>query len=66
MGLRIFDNMVPTVPDTWEGALYNPEDGNIYSGTLTIVDANTLELEGCLIIIIIPICQSDTWTRVIE
>ena len=63
VGVQIFGDMAQTSPTTWEGSLYNPEDGNTYSGTLTEVSATTLELEGCAFIIL---CQSDTWTRVPE
>ena len=61
VGLQIFVDMIETSPTTWEGSLYNPEDGHTYAGTVTEVDATTLELEGCANIIL---CQSDTWTRV--
>ena len=64
VGVQIFGDMVETSPTTWEGSLYNPEDGNTYDGTVTEIDENTLELEGCVTIIIIPICDSDTWARV--
>lgn len=63
VGVQIFEDMTQTGADLWEGSLYNPEDGNTYSGTLEIIDANTLELQGCVFIIL---CQSDTWTRVVE
>lgn len=66
VGIQIFEDMTQVSDVKWEGSLYNPEDGNTYDGSLTVVDANTLELEGCVTIIIFPICDSDTWTRVIE
>ena len=61
VGVQIFNDMEQLNPTKWGGSLYNPEDGRTYSGTLTIIDENTLELEGCAFIIF---CRSDTWTRV--
>lgn len=66
VGVQIFNDMEQVSNTKWEGSLYNPEDGKTYEGSLEIEDANTLELEGCVVIIIFPICQSDTWTRVVE
>ena len=63
VGIQIFNDMEQLNPIKWGGSLYNPEDGRTYAGTLTIIDENTLELEGCAFIIF---CQSDTWTRVNE
>src|SRR5215469_15927967 len=35
-------------PMKWTGGrLYNPGDGNYYSGVITLVDANHLQLKGC-------------------
>ena len=64
VGVQIFNDMAQVSDVKWEGSLYNPEDGNTYEGSLTVIDANTLELEGCVRIIIFPICDSDTWTMV--
>jgi uncharacterized protein (DUF2147 family) len=48
-------------PSHWEGGLfYNPDDGHSYHGALTLVDADTLKLAGCLIG---PLCLTQTWTR---
>ena len=42
------------------GRLYNPEDGATYTGTITVVDANTLKLKGC---VIAPLCKTQVWKR---
>ena len=48
-------------PTEWTGgALYNPEDGNTYHGTIKITSAKTLKLTGC---VIFPLCQSQTWIK---
>lgn len=49
-------------PTKWEGGkLYNPEDGNTYSGTITATDENTLKLKGC---VVAPLCKTQVWTRI--
>ena len=46
----------------WSGGqVYNPDDGRTYSGKVTPVDANSLKLRGC---VFVPLCKTDTWTRV--
>lgn len=45
----------------WDGgSIYNPEDGGTYKATITIVDADTLKLKGC---IVWPLCKTQTWKR---
>lgn len=47
--------------DGWEGgSIYNPEDGGTYKATITIADADTLKLKGC---IVWPLCKTQTWKR---
>jgi uncharacterized protein (DUF2147 family) len=49
-------------PTEWRGGtVYNPEDGGTYRGTITLTNADTLRLRGC---IVAPLCKTQTWTRV--
>jgi uncharacterized protein (DUF2147 family) len=49
-------------PKKWTGGrLYNPDDGNHYSGSITLVDAAHVKLKGCALRFL---CKSLTWTRV--
>lgn len=49
-------------PTEWRGgSVYNPADGRTYRGTITLTNANTLNLRGC---VIAPLCRNQTWTRV--
>ena len=49
-------------PSKWTGGkVYNPDDGGTYSGTITLISANSLKLKGC---IVAPLCKSETWTRI--
>ncbi len=48
-------------PSEWTGGqVYDPQSGNTYHGSVTLVDPNTLHLKGC---IIGPLCKTQTWTR---
>jgi uncharacterized protein (DUF2147 family) len=47
--------------DRWEGQVYNAEDGKIYAGSITLVNATTLKLQGCALGALI--CKSPTLTR---
>jgi len=48
-------------PARWTGgAIYRPQDGGTYQGTIDLVDAGTLKLKGC---VVAPLCQTQTWKR---
>jgi uncharacterized protein (DUF2147 family) len=46
-------------PGKYVGSFYNAEDGGIYRGAMTPANADTLHVEGCLLVF----CQTQTWTR---
>lgn len=45
----------------WRGRLYNPEDGETYSGTMRLDGRGRLKVQGCVLYIL---CRSQRWTRV--
>jgi uncharacterized protein (DUF2147 family) len=47
VGLPLFSGLAPSAPGIWTGKIYNPEDGNTYSVTLTVVSRQQLKLKGC-------------------
>src|SRR5262245_15430478 len=47
--------------DSWEGQVYNAKDGQTYSSSITPVDAEHLEIKGCVLGFL---CGGETWTRV--
>ncbi len=47
VGLPLFSGLAPSAPGVWTGKIYNPEDGNTYSVTLTAVSRQQLKLKGC-------------------
>jgi uncharacterized protein (DUF2147 family) len=62
LGVPILMGLAPTKPNKWEGEIYNSQNGKMYSANISVVDENTLELEGCLY----PnfLCLAQKWTRV--
>jgi uncharacterized protein (DUF2147 family) len=61
MGLQVVIAMKPAGANKWSGRLYSPEDGKTVSGNLMLKDANTLNVEGCVLGGLL--CRSETWTR---
>ncbi|WP_275193511.1 DUF2147 domain-containing protein [Bradyrhizobium sp. CSA207] len=47
--------------DQWEGQVYNANDGQLYSATITPVGSDQLEIKGCVMGFL---CGGETWTRV--
>ena len=61
IGVPIVLGMKPNgTPNQWSGNVYNASDGKTYSGSFTLMDANTAELKGCALAVF---CKSQTWTR---
>ena len=47
--------------EQWEGQVYNAQDGQIYSATITPTGTDQLEIKGCVMGFL---CGGETWTRV--
>ena len=60
LGLPIFTGLAPSAPGVWTGKIYNPEDGNTYSVTLTVVSRQQLKLKGCKSWLL---CAERVWLR---
>jgi uncharacterized protein (DUF2147 family) len=62
IGVLIVVGMKPSgTANKWSGQVYNAEDGKTYTGSLTLQDANTIKLEGCILGGLV--CKAQTWTR---
>ena len=59
VGQRVFYDMKPD-GDGWKGSAFNPEDGQTYTGKMSLSGA-TLTTQGCAMGGMI--CKSTTWTR---
>ena len=61
LGLQIIKGMAPSGPNVWKGSIYNPEDGNTYKATLTLVSIRQIVLKGCKAFGLL--CGQKVWTR---
>lgn len=61
LGMPILLGMAPAAdPGTWRGQIYNSQDGRTYSGRISLRDANTLHVEGCVLGFL---CGGQDWHR---
>ena len=61
VGTMIVGGAAKVGANEWKGNLLNPEDGKTYSGVITLVGADGLNLKGCALGVF---CQGETWRRV--
>jgi uncharacterized protein (DUF2147 family) len=61
VGIQIVSALTPAGANKWAGQIYNPEDGKTYNANVLLRDANTLNVQGCILGGII--CKTQTWTR---
>lgn len=47
MGLSVLSGMKPAGENSWQGAIYNADDGKTYSATMSL-NGNTMKLKGCV------------------
>jgi uncharacterized protein (DUF2147 family) len=60
IGQRVFYNMKADGDNSWEGNAFNPEDGETYSGTMSL-SGSTLTTAGCVLGGLI--CRSTNWSK---
>jgi uncharacterized protein (DUF2147 family) len=61
LGLHILLNMRLTKPGLWQGQVYNAENGKTYDSKISLVSADVLRIEGCILGFL---CGGENWTRV--
>lgn len=61
-GLVVIRDLKPSGPNTWDGNVYNPQDGKTYSGNITVLSDQALKLRAYIGLPIFG--RSQTWTRV--
>ena len=64
IGLQLFRGFVLEKPGVWRGKVYVPDIAKTFSGTVTVIDRNTLKGAGCLLGRFG--CKSQLWTRIAE
>jgi uncharacterized protein (DUF2147 family) len=62
VGTQLFRDFHQTSPQLWTGKVFVPDLNRTFSGTGTLVNANTLVARGCILGNIG--CKSQTWTRI--
>jgi uncharacterized protein (DUF2147 family) len=62
VGKVIMSGADKTGANTWKGNLLNTDNGQTYSGVVTLESAKALKLEGCVLGGVI--CTGETWTKV--
>ncbi|HUL87913.1 MAG TPA: DUF2147 domain-containing protein [Pseudolabrys sp.] len=60
LGMPILLGMAASKANKWEGQIYNSEDGHTYSASITLLDPNTLRVQGCFLGFL---CGGENWTR---
>lgn len=61
VGSRLFQGFTQEKPGVWRGKVFVPDIGKTFSGTISVIDNDTLLGSGCLIGRIG--CKSQRWTR---
>jgi uncharacterized protein (DUF2147 family) len=63
LGMPILLGMTPRAgaQATWNGQIYNSEDGRLYDGRITLAAPDTLRVEGCVLGFL---CGGEDWRRV--
>lgn len=61
VGMEIFESFSRTGPNTFEGRVFVPDMNRRFSGRLTMVDQNNIDVRGCLRGNVG--CRTDRWTR---
>jgi uncharacterized protein (DUF2147 family) len=59
VGLTILSGLKADPAGGWQGRIYNPEDGQTYRATVKRRGADTLVVEGCVLIV----CSKQVWRR---
>jgi uncharacterized protein (DUF2147 family) len=59
MGLQLFIGMRPQGARKWSGRIYNADDGKSYVSNVTLENASTLRVQGC----VGGFCGGETWSR---
>jgi uncharacterized protein (DUF2147 family) len=63
LGLQILTLLPSTKPNIYDGEIYNPEDGNTYSGYVEMTGPDMARLNGCVLFNVV--CKGEDWARVL-
>jgi uncharacterized protein (DUF2147 family) len=63
IGTQLFEEFAANGPRSWRGRVFVPDMNRRVTGTATLVDGNTIRVEGCAARVI---CRNQVWTRVVS
>jgi uncharacterized protein (DUF2147 family) len=61
IGTQLFEEFTARGPNQWRGRVFVPDMNRRVTGTATLVDENSIRVEGCAARVI---CRNQVWTRV--
>ena len=61
IGTQLFEEFTARGPRQWRGRVFVPDMNRRVTGTATLVDENSIRVEGCAARVI---CRNQVWTRV--
>jgi uncharacterized protein (DUF2147 family) len=61
IGVQLFEEFNARGTNQWRGRVFVPDMNRRVTGTATLIDENTIRVEGCAARII---CRNQVWTRV--
>jgi len=60
IGVPVVNGLRPSGEGKWSGQIYNADDGKTYQANVTVVSANAMRVEGCVLGFL---CKGQTWKR---
>jgi uncharacterized protein (DUF2147 family) len=61
LGMPVLLGMKQSGRNEWSGDIYNAQDGRTYSAKISLANADTLKVQGCVLGFL---CGGENWTRV--
>ena len=61
LGMPVLLGLKASGPNRWAGALYNSQNGQTYTGGITLLAPDRVRVRGCVLAIL---CGGENWTRV--
>ena len=61
IGTQLFEEFAARGPNEWRGRVFVPDLNRRVTGTATLVNDNTIRVEGCAARVV---CRNQVWTRV--
>lgn|SRR5512139_4094571 len=63
LGMPILLDMTQKKANQWDGKIYSSEDGHTYSANISLLNPDTLRVQGCFLGFL---CGGENWTRYSE